>query len=370
MKSGIYKPNLHGNLKYYSFYPTPLQKLDFRKLDFQTIELLTKANFKIGELNALASQIKDMNIFLASFVIKEALNSAQIEGTQASLEDVFDANITENINLDVEEVINNIKAINYSISLLDSLPISNRYMKMVHNVLLEGVRGDNKARGEFRHSQNWVGSESSTLETARFIPPSVIDMHKSMGELEIYINNYQEIDDLIKAALIHYQFVTIHPFLDGNGRLGRILIISYLISTGKIKYPCLYLSYYLKTNQYEYYDRLENVRKYNDYKGWLNFFLSGVYEVATYSIRSIKKLVKLREDNLKRVKDNDKWLLTYLETYPIINARTTSVKTNINYDKVNRTINKFTKLNILQVIDKSKKSRTYIYQDYINILKE
>ena len=184
---------------------------------------------------------------------------------------------------------------NYAIQLLDKLPISSRYIKLVHKVLLQGVRGEGKNRGEFRHSQNWIGPVGSTLKNAKFIPPSPFDLEECMSDLEKYINEENSLDALIEAALIHYQFETIHPFLDGNGRVGRILITLYLISKNKIKYPSLYLSYYLKRNQWEYYDRLSNVRKNNDYIGWINFFLKGVIEISRESIECINEMIVLRK---------------------------------------------------------------------------
>lgn len=369
MKAGYYKPNMSGELKYMSFYPTPLQELNFKELEYETVDLLSKANYELGRLDELASNIVDIDMFLASYVRKEALYSSQIEGTQATLEDVLDINNEESVNADIEEVVNYVKAMNYAIQLLDKLPISSRYIKLVHKVLLQGVRGEGKNRGEFRHSQNWIGPVGSTLKNAKFIPPSPFDLEECMSDLEKYINEENSLDALIEAALIHYQFETIHPFLDGNGRVGRILITLYLISKNKIKYPSLYLSYYLKRNQWEYYDRLSNVRKNNDYIGWINFFLKGVIEISRESIECINEMIVLRKENLKLINQKDKWLLDFLEKNPIINAKKTSEKTNLDYYKVNRTINKFVSYGILKVLDKSKKSRTYIYQKYVDILK-
>lgn len=370
MKSGYYKKNLKGEMEYLSFYPTPLQNLEFKDLEYQTIDLLSKANYELGRLNELATNIIDVDMFLGSYVRKEAIYSSQIEGTQASLEDILDINSEDSVNIDVEEVVNYVKAINYAIKLLDELPISNRYIKQVHYVLMQGVRGEDKNPGEFRKSQNWIGGVGSTLKNAKYIPPAANDMEECMSDLEKYINEESYLDDLIKAALIHYQFETIHPFLDGNGRIGRILITLFLISVKKIKYPVLYLSYYLKRNQWEYYDRLSKVRKEDDYTGWINFFLEGIIEISKEAIECINKMVLLRNINQTKIKPNDMWLLEFLERNQIINAVKTSDKTNINYYKVNRTINEFVNLGILKVLDESKKKRIYIYQDYVDILKE
>lgn len=370
MKSGYYKNNMSGEMSYKSFYPTSLQEIESIELDSRTIELLNMANYALGRLNGLASNIVDIDMFLGSYVRKEALYSSQIEGTQATLEDIFDEESEVSTNIDIQDVINHVKATNYSIELIKELPICNRYIKKVHEVLLQGSRGEEKSPGEFRHSQNWIGATGSTLKNARYIPPSVVDMHECMSELEKYINSDTKVDDLIKVALIHYQFETIHPFLDGNGRVGRVLILSYLISKGKLDYPCLNMSYYLKRNQLEYYDRMNNVRLRDDYIGWIDFFLQGVIEICNESIDCIKELLLLRNENIKLLNNNNKWLLSYLEKTPIIDAKNTSIKTGIDYYKVNRTINQYVKLGILKVSNNSKKRRTYIYAAYIEILKK
>ena len=370
MKSGYYKNNMSGELSYKSFYPTPLQELELNNFDYRTIELLNNANFELGKLNGLTSNIIDIDMFLGSYVRKEALYSSQIEGTQATLEDILDVTNEKSTNIDIEDVVNYVNATNYSINLIKELPICNRYIKKVHEILLQGVRGNEKTPGEFRRSQNWIGAAGSTLKNAKYIPPSVTDMNECMSDLEKYINDDSEIDDLIKIALIHYQFETIHPFLDGNGRVGRVLILSYLISKGKLNYPCLNLSYYLKRNQLEYYDRISNVRLRDDYVGWIDFFLQGVIEICRESIDCINELVNLRNKNLKLLNDKNNWLLTFLEKNPIIDAKHTSEKIGMDYYKVNRIINKYVELGILNISDQSKKRRTYVYQEYVDILKK
>ena len=370
MKSGYYKNNLSGEMEYKSFYPTPLQEIELNPLDNRTIELLSKANYELGKLNGVASNIIDVDMFLGSYVRKEALYSSQIEGTQATLEDILDSSNENSINIDIEEVINYVKTINYSIELIKELPICSRYIKRIHEILIQGSRGNDKSPGEFRHSQNWIGAAGSTLKNAKYIPPSVEDMNECMSDLEKYINDDIQVDDLIKIALIHYQFETIHPFLDGNGRVGRVLILSYLMSKGKLDYPCFNLSYYLKRNQLEYYDRMLNVRLRDDYIGWIDFFLEGIIEICIESIDCINELVRLRNNNLSFLNDKNKWLLTYLERSPILDAKYISDKTGIDYYKVNRTINKYVDLGILKVSNQSKKRRTYIYEKYVNILKK
>ena len=361
---------MSGEMSYKSFYPTPLQEIELKNFDYRTIDLLTKANFELGKLNGLASNIIDVDMFLGSYVRKEALYSSQIEGTQATLEDILDTSNENSPNVDIEDVINYVKATNFSVKLVDELPICNRYIKKIHEILLQGVRGKEKNPGEFRHSQNWIGAAGSTLKNAKYIPPNIVDMNECMSDLEKFTNEESPIDDLIKIALIHYQFETIHPFLDGNGRVGRVLVLSYLMSRGKLDFPCLNLSYYLKRNQLEYYDRMSNVRLRDDYIGWIDFFLQGVIEICRESIECINKLVQLRSEKLKLLNDKNNWLLAYLEKNPIIDAKHTSDKTGIDYYKVNRTINKYVELGILNVSDQSKKRRTYVYEEYVEILKK
>ncbi len=370
MKSGYYKTNFKNEeLEYKSFYPTRLQDIKFDSLDLITINLLTEANFQLGKLNSLASNIKDINLFIGSYVRREALYSSQIEGTQATLEDILDLNADENTNADIEEVINYVKGMNYALELLSDLPICSRYIKNVHKVLLNGARGKEKNPGEFRHSQNWIGPSGSSLKNAKYIPPNTLDMEECMSDLEKYINEDSDIDELIKIALIHYQFETIHPFLDGNGRIGRMLIVLYLIYKRKLDYPCLYISYYLKRNQLEYYDRMSFVRSKNNYIQWINFFLQSIIEMSKESIVCIEKIISLREKNRIIIKRNDLWLLDYLETYPIVDATKISKRLNLDYSKVNRTILRFVELGILVVSNNSKRKRTYVYNDYISILK-
>jgi Fic family protein len=369
MKSVYYKTNLSKDSMYESFYPTRLQDIKFDKFNKETLELLSAANYILGELNGLSKGINDVNQFIAAYVRKEALYSSQIEGTQATLEDIFSTTESSILNKDIEDVVNYVKAQNYGIKLLEEYPICNRYIRMIHKVLLNNTRGSKLNPGEYRQSQNWIGHSGSTLKNASYIPPNVLDMNECLAYLEKYINEDFDLDDLIKAALIHYQFETIHPFLDGNGRIGRILIILYLISRKKLKYPCLYLSYYLKKNQFEYYERMSIVRKNNDYIQWINFFLKGIIEMSKDSIECILILTTLRNEFKKLIKPSDYWLLEYLETTPIIDAKTTSITLNLDYSKVNRTIIRFVDLGILKITNTSKRNRTYIYEQYLNILK-
>ena len=223
-RAGEYKKNLSGNTQYNSYDPRPLPPKPSLAMEEDFIALLVKANRMLGMLEALSSRIPNIDLFVSMYVRKEALLSSQIEGTQATLEDILDPAIEENTNRNIADVINYIKAMTYASERMQELPLCNRLLRETHAVLMENVRGGEKDPGEFRRSQNWIGPQGSTLKTAVYVPPNPEDMQSAMSEWEEFINSEDEIDPLIKVALIHYQFETIHPFLDGNGRIGRLII--------------------------------------------------------------------------------------------------------------------------------------------------
>ena len=260
-RSGSVVQNLSGELAYFSFKPTPLPPEPPVEISPQMLSLLIEANRKVAYLDASSDKIPNVNLFLSMYIRKEALVSSQIEGTQCTLDDVLAPENEENANIDVGEVINYITATDYAIDRLERLPLCMRLLKETHAVLIRGVRGSDKTPGEFRTSQNWIGGQGSTLKNARYIPPSVDDMKTALSQLEQFMNANNALDPLIGAALIHYQFETIHPFLDGNGRIGRLLITLFLIEKKIISKPVLYISCFLKMNRVEYYDRLSEVHK-------------------------------------------------------------------------------------------------------------
>jgi Fic family protein len=245
-RAGILKDNLSGEAAYKSFMPTPLPPNPRIELDGETLALLVEANRQLALLDAFSSQIPNVGLFVSMYVRKEALMSAQIEGTQASLDDILDPFVDENANRDVSDVIRYIKAIEFSVARLRDLPFCNRLIKETHSILMEGGRGQEKMPGGFRRSQNWIGGQGATLRNAMFIPPNVGDMMEAMSGLEKYINADDGLDVLIRAALIHYQFETVHPFLDGNGRIGRLLISLFLMEKRLLSSPVLYISYLMR----------------------------------------------------------------------------------------------------------------------------
>ena len=231
-RAGEFKNNLSGKMAYQSFAPSPLPPDPPILMDRDSVNLLVQANRQIALLEGLASRIPSVNLFISMYVRKEALLSSQIEGTQATLDDVLDPMLDVNVNLNVADVINYIRATEFAINRLRSLPLCCRLIKETHAVLMAGVRGQEKSPGEFRYSQNWIGGQGSTLKNARYIPPNPEDMNQAMIDLEKYMNAEDDLDPLIRAGLIHYQFETIHPFLDGNGRVGRLLITLFLMEKG------------------------------------------------------------------------------------------------------------------------------------------
>jgi len=241
---------------------------------------------------------------------------------------------------------------------------------------LKDIRGGEKGPGEFRHSQNWIGPAGSTLKDARYIPPNPQDMIEAMSELEKFINNEDDLNPLIKVALIHYQFETIHPFLDGNGRIGRLLITLFLIEKKLLSYETLYISYFLKRNRIEYYDRLTEVRKKGNYEQWIKFFLLAVYESAQDAINTIDELVKLHEKNVEAVKTTGKAANTimkvfnYLEESPIIDIKKTSTALNLSFNAVSNAVNRLIELGILKQTQDVRRSRVFAYEEYLGTLRK
>jgi len=306
---------------------------------------------------------------------KEALMSSQIEGTQATLEDVLNPMLNENANRDVADVVNYIKATDYAIARLTQLPLCNRLLRETHAVLMQGVRGQDKNPGEFRTSQNWIGGSGSTLKTARYIPPTAQDMETAMSDLEKYLHSDDDLDVLIRTALIHYQFETIHPFLDGNGRIGRLLITLYLMQQGVLTTPALYISYFLKRNRIEYYDRMTEVRHKDNYEQWIKFFLSAIYESSEDATNTIDKLTILHDKNVAVIKEFGRGaktalrIFTYLETNPIIDIQKTATTLGMVFNTVSSAVIRLTQAGILAQSNDANRNRTFVYSEYLEILR-
>lgn len=377
-RAGYFKTNLSGDMAYQSFVPAPLPPTPPVDLGSEGLNLLIQANRQLALLEGLAVRIPNMDLFVSMYVRKEALLSSQIEGTQATLDDVLDPLLDENANRSVADVINYIKASEFAIKRLQELPLCNRLIKETHAVLMEGVRGQEKNPGEFRYSQNWIGGQGSTLKNARYIPPNPEDMKEAISDLEKYMNAEDSLDPLVRAALIHYQFETIHPFLDGNGRVGRLLITLFLMEKKILTAPALYISYFLKRNRIEYYDRMTEVRRKGNYEQWITFFLQAVMESAEDAVHTIDQLTALHDKNMtlltegitKRQSDTLKKLFAYLEANPIIEETKTSQALDMAYNTIARAVAVLEEKGILAQSEKAGKTRIYSYSEYLDILRK
>ncbi|MDG1509145.1 MAG: Fic family protein [Flavobacteriaceae bacterium] len=337
-------------------------------------KLLSEANRLIGELNAFSQIIPDVDFFITMHILKEATKSSRIEGTKTNMEEalVKEEDINPEKRDDWAEVQNNIKAINTSIEELEKLPISNRLIRNTHKIILSGVRGKHKIPGEFRRSQNWIGA---TLKDAIFIPPHHTEVLDLMSDLEKFINNEENhIPHLIKIAIAHYQFETIHPFLDGNGRLGRLLITLYLVSNDVLKKPSLYLSDFFEKNKGYYYDNLMTVRLTSNLTQWVKFFLVGVIETSKESIQVFKDIIKLNNNieterlpKLGSKIENGQLLMKQLFQIPITDSKQVSDLLNISASTANRLIKDLIDLEILSELTGYKRNRKFMFKEYFKI---
>lgn len=377
-RAGKLVKQLSGEMAYFSFSPSKLPPDPTIQIDDEMLNLLVKAHKVLAVLDDRAINIPDIDLFISMYVQKEALLSSQIEGTQATLEDIFNPNIDVNINADVDDVVNYTRATKYAIKRLTEFPLCNRLLLEIHGILLSGMRGKEKNPSEFRKSQNWIGGSGSAIKTARYVPPDVNSMTEALSDLEKYINTEDDLDYLIKIALIHYQFETIHPFLDGNGRIGRLLIVLYLMEKKIICTPSLYLSYYLKEHRIEYYDRMTAIRETGDYEQWIKFFLEGIYLSGKYAIETADKLIALQEANCKLI-ENEKHskkvletmmsIFKYIQIHPIIKIGKTAKELSLSYNTVSAAVGRFEKLGILKLEKKQQRNRVYSYKAYLDILR-
>ena len=376
-RAGYERQNLTGELTYRSFVPSPLPPAPPVDLGAEGVELLVAAHRQLALLEGLAARIPNMELFVSMYVRKEALLSSQIEGTQATLEDVLDPLVDVNVNRDVADVVNYIRATEFALRRRRELPLCSRLIREMHGVLMEGVRGQEKYPGEFRRTQNWIGGAGSTLKNARYIPPNVEDMNAAMSALETYMNAEDTLDPLIRTALVHYQFETIHPFLDGNGRIGRLLITLFLMERNLLSTPALYISYFLKQNRIEYYDRMTEVRRTGNYEQWILFFLRAVAVSAADAVAAIDCLHALHEKNVDVLTNgtNKKQLTTltklfsYLEAHPMIEVKKTAEALGTSYNAVSRAVAVLIEKGILEQRTQVGKTRIYSYAAYLEILR-
>jgi Fic family protein len=361
--------------KYKSFEPNLVNQewlLDNAELQL----LLSQADIKLGELNAFSQLIPDVDFFIKMHILKEGTKSSRIEGTQTNIDDAVQKAeyIEPEKKDDWQEVKNYVEAMNKAIKSLDKIPLSNRLLKQAHKTLLQGARGAHKIPGEFRKSQNWIGGAS--LNDAVFIPPHQDSVEDLMADLEKFLHNENiAIPQLIKIGIAHYQFETIHPFLDGNGRIGRLMITLYLVSNQLLHKPTLYLSDFLEKNKSLYYDNLTKVRNNNDLIQWLKFFLEGVRSTSENSIQTFKNIIALRGKvenkiiKLGKKQQLAREFLQYLYSNPSIDASDTAKVLQINLSTALRLIEDFVKLKILIEITGLKRNRVFVFEDYIKLFR-
>lgn len=372
MKSGNFIRQLKGDFQYSAFVPNPLP-FDL-KIDNTLQFLLSKADIALGRLDGISELLPDIDFFLFMYVRKEATLSSQIEGTKATFSDVLkaEAKIEDSeIHNDVDEILNYIEAMNYSLKRLETLPLSLRLIKEIHRILLQGVRGEGKNPGEFKSSQNWVGGP--TIQTASFIPPSPHETLILLDNLEKFFYDKPSIPILIKAGLIHSQFECIHPFLDGNGRMGRLLVTLYLYQQSILKKPLLYLSEFFKKYRQDYYDRLNAIHSKDEIEEWLKFFCEGVAVTAEQSVITARKIIKLREKDIQSISSlgrKAKTALSFLNSLyrtPMIRIKDVEIISKLRNPNAISLVNKFTDLGILEEISGRKRNKIYVYKKYIDL---
>ena len=371
-KSGEYEQQY----EYRSFLPSSINR-EWTLSDPQILTLLEEANRLLGELNAFSQLIPDVDFFIRMHITKEATTSSRIEGTQTNIEEalVDKRDLDPDKRNDWQEVHNYIQAINVAIKRLSDMPLSNRLLRETHAVLLHGARGKHKQPGEFRTSQNWIGV---SLKHAAFIPPHHQHVPDLMSDLEKFMHNDQiHVPHLLKIALIHYQFETIHPFLDGNGRLGRLLIVLYLVSFGLLHKPALYLSDFFERHKGEYYDHLMAVRTTHKLEPWLRFFLLGMRETTALSIQVFKDILALKERIERkymptfhvRRQANVQALMRSLYRAPVTNIKIVTDLIKAQTNTAAALIDDFVKLGILKEFTGQKRNRLFIFEDYVRLFK-
>ncbi len=358
-----------------SFQPDKINK-QWNIEDMELIGLLSQADRELGRLDMYSEYIPNIDLFISMHIVKEATKSSKIEGTKTNIEDALldKEDINEEKKDDWEEVRNYISAINSAIESLKRLPFSSRLIKEAHEILLRGVRGKHKLPGEFRTSQNWIGGTS--INDATFVPPSYDSVHEYMSDIEKFAHNDEfYFPELLRIALIHYQFETVHPFLDGNGRVGRLMITLLLVEKGILKKPILYLSDFFERNRTLYYDNLMRVREKNDITQWFKFFLIGVKETAKSSIETFDGILKLQKEVENKLQalgsrfNNAKLIITHLFQKPIIEANQAQQLTGLSLPSVYKLLRELEEVEILKEITGGKRGKLYAFQEYMDLFK-
>jgi Fic family protein len=359
---------------YRAFVPAPLNPPPELAFDRSLIGALAAASDAVGRLDGVAQTLPNPDLFVAMYVRREAVLSSQIEGTQSTLNDVLAFELEpdrRDLPGDVEEVVNYVRAMNHGLDRLSQLPLSLRLIREIHAELLTSGRGAAKEPGEFRRTQNWIGPEGLSLRDATFIPPPPDDMLEALGDLEIFLHTDHGLPPLVECALAHAQFETIHPFLDGNGRVGRLLITFLLVHRGTLHRPLLYLSYYLKRNRGAYYDRLMAVRQEDDWEGWLRFFLTGVRETAEEAVTTARSIVELRTRHQALAADavgvNGVRALECLFRRPLVNVKVLADELQVTFATANRALEGLQHAGIVAEITGGRRNRIFRYGPYLGL---
>jgi Fic family protein len=364
---------------YAAFIPAPLPPDPPLVLDGPLQALLSRADQAVGRLDGVIQTVPNPDFFVYMYVRREAVLSSQIEGTQSTLEDLLAAELEPQpswrpLPRDVEEVVNYVRAMNYGLARLSDLPLSLRLITEIHGELLTGVRGSHRRPGEFRESQNWIGPENATLSEATFVPPPVHEMKLALHDFERFLHD-RELPALVHAGLAHAQFETIHPFLDGNGRVGRLLISFLLVHRGVLHRPLLYLSVYLKRNRAEYYDRLTAIRESGDWEAWLRFFLAGVAQTADDATVTARAILDLREEHRRLIQErlpgvNGLRLLELLFERPLVQVNLVKDKLGIAFVTANKLVEQMESLGLLQEITGRRRDRVFSYAPYVDLFQD
>ncbi len=359
-----------------AFVPNPLTR-GLVRMDARLVRLLGEADRAVARLDGMGEVLPNPELFVTMYSRKEALLSSQIEGTQASMVDVLESEAAGDgasaRRGEVQEVLNHQGALTFGLERLESLPVSTRLLNEMHAVLMHNVRGQGRRVGEFRTNQNWIGPPGCSLEEAAFVPPPVPAMREAMSDLERYIHEDDETPILIKVALVHHQFETIHPYEDGNGRMGRLLITLLLVESGVLSRPLLYLSLFLKEHRQEYYELLNAVRFVGDYEAWTIFFLRGVREVALGAAKTARTVLDMREKHIERVRDavasaHASDFVDALLQRPAMTVASAAEDLGVSYGTANTLIGDFEGLGLLREITGRSRNRVFLYEPYLEVL--
>lgn len=358
------------------FLPATLPPDPPIKLDQSLIRHLSEADQAIARLDGMALILPNPDLFVAMYVRREAVNSSAIEGTQSTLQDVLTYELEPGkigIPEDVEEVVNYVRAMNYGLARIETLPLSLRLIREIHQQLMEGVRGGTRAPGEFRTTQNWIGPANAGIANATFVPPPVPQMHERLSNLEMFLHDENTYPALVHAAIAHAQFETIHPFLDGNGRVGRLLITLLLVQQGVLSRPLLYLSHYLKMHRGEYYDRLTGIREDGNWEAWIRFFLRGVIDTSIEASRVSRAILVLKEEH-SRISGfgiNEIRLIDYLFQHPVTTiAGVQAALGNVTHPTASKTVSKLESSGLLVEMTGKRRDRVFKYAPYIDIFND